>query len=97
MAMMRRQVKLAPVLAGVGRLSFPGFAQDVDYEIRGALKGLRPHGPALRGLFRTTPSDAERIFGAIRGSLRLEDGRDCRVTMLGHTAGADVAYFEITR
>jgi len=37
------------------------------------------------------------IFGAIRANLLLEDGRACRVTMLGHTAGAGVAYFEICR
>jgi len=97
MGMMRRQLKIAPVLAGVGRLTFPGFCGDVDYEISGPLNGLRPGGPALRGLFRTTPEDALVIFGAIRANLLLEDGRACRVTMLGHTAGAGVAYFEICR
>lgn len=97
MGMMRRQLKVAPVLAGVGRLTFPGFAGDVDYEISGPLNGLRPGGPSLRGLFRTSAQDAQIIFAAIRASLRLEDGRECRVTMLGHTAGADVSYFEICR
>ncbi len=95
--MMRRQLKVAPVLAGVGRLTFPGFAADVDYEISGPLNGLRPGGPALRGLFRTSVEDAQLIFGAIRANLLLEDGRACRVTMLGHTTGAGVAYFEICR
>jgi hypothetical protein len=97
MGMMRRQLKVAPVLAGVGRLTFPGYAADIDYEISGPLNGLRPGGPSLRGLFRTTPQDAELIFAAIRANLKLEDGRACRVTMLGHTAGAEVAYFEICR
>jgi hypothetical protein len=97
MGMMRRQLKVAPVLAGVGRLTFPGYADDIAYEISGPLNGLRPGGPALRGLFRTTPDQAQVIFGAIRANLLLEDGRACRVTMLGHTAGAGVAYFEICR
>lgn len=81
---------------GAGELKFSGFpAETVDYEITGQLKTLaNAHNP-LRGLVRTDPEKAEALFKAGEGTLRLDDGRNCRIKLLAYSDGSDTAYFEI--
>jgi hypothetical protein len=67
----------------------------VDYEITGALKTLASAHNPLRGLLRTTPETAEALFRAGEGTLCLDDGRNCRIKLLGYSNGSDTAYFEI--
>ncbi len=81
---------------GTGVLEFPGFKGEVEYELIGVLKGLRPGGPGLKGSVMTSLETAKEAFSAGHGHLQLEDGRSYRVTMLGHTAGSTVTYFELT-
>ncbi len=47
------------------------------------------------GLLRTAPDVAEALFRAGEAALTLDDGRGCRIRMLGYTSGSDTAYFEI--
>jgi hypothetical protein len=67
----------------------------VDYEILGDPASLR-RGPArLRGQICATPEVAEAAFRHGDGELTLETGTTYRLTMLGHSTGSDVAYFEM--
>lgn len=83
------------ISAGAGELKFAGFTGDVDYEITGPLKTLASAHSPLRGLLRTEPETAAALFRAGEGALRLDDGRNCRIKLLGYSSGSDTAYFEI--
>lgn len=83
------------IQTGEATLRYPGFSGTVDYQLVGTLKGLRVGGPSLRGSVKTTPDQAREMFGAGRGHLQLEDGKEYRVTIVGHTEGSDIAYFEL--
>jgi hypothetical protein len=76
-------------------LRFPGFTGAVDYEITGQMKTLASAHTPLRGLLRTEPETAGALFRAGEGALKLDDGRDCRIKLLGYSSGSDTAYFEI--
>lgn len=67
----------------------------MDYQITGPLKTLASAHSPLRGLLRTVPETAEALFRAGEGTLRLDDGRNCRIKLLGYSNGSDTAYFEI--
>lgn len=81
---------------GAGELKFSGYAGEVDYEITGKLKNLAASHSPLRGLLRTVPDTAAALFKAGEGMLKLDDGRNCRIRMLGYSSGSDTAYFEIS-
>ncbi len=87
--------KKLPAYPGVGELHFRGFTGSVDYEILGEASSLKLGPLRLRGSFTATPEIAADAFREGEGVLTLEDGRKYRVTMLGHTGGSDVAYFEM--
>lgn len=87
--------KQLPIFPGAGELRYRGFKGQVDYEIHGEPTSLR-YGPArLRGQITSTPEIAEDAFRAGEGELTLESGVVYRLTMLGHTPGAQVTYFEM--
>ena len=83
------------VTAGAGDLKFTGHELQVDYEITGQMRTLASAHVPLRGLLRTAPDVAEALFRAGEAALTLDDGRGCRIRMLGYTSGSDTAYFEI--
>ena len=93
MPMVRKQL---PIFPGTGELRYPGFRGEVRYEIHGELSKLR--GTArLRGSISATPEVALSAFRAGGGLLTLEGGDEVRLTMLAHSPGSDVAYFEMRR
>lgn len=83
------------VTVGSGDLKFAGYDLRVDYEITGQMRTLASAHVPLRGLLRTEPEVAEALFRAGEAALTLDDGRGCRIRMLGYTTGSDTAYFEI--
>ena len=89
------QRKPQPQVLGSGRLSYPGFSAEVAYQIRGNPGDLRHGKSPLRGQIRTSPEDARAAFRQGRVWLRLAGDRECRLTMIAHTQGSEVAYFEI--
>ena len=60
-----------------------------------ALAGLRQGGASLRGSFMTTEEIADNAFKACDGHLRLADGKEYRITMVGYTPGSATGYFEL--
>lgn len=92
MARLRKQL---PAQHGAGELRYGGFQGAVDYEILGEPSGLRLGPLRLRGSLTTTPEVAAGAFHAGEAQLKLENGGLFRITMLGHTAGSSVAYFEM--
>lgn len=92
MARVRKQL---PAQLGAGRLRCRGFTGTVKYEIIGEPATLRPGPARLRGSLSSTPEVAERAFRDGDGELTLESGDTYRITMLGHSAGSGVAYFEM--
>ena len=92
MARLRKQL---PAFLGAGELHYRGFTGQVDYEIQGDPASLRLGPLRLRGAFTATPEVAAEAFRAGEGELKLEDGGRFRVTVVGHSAGSDVAYFEM--
>jgi len=92
---MSRPRKQLPTCLGEGELRYRGFAGCVDYEIKGE-PGTLKLGPArLRGWLTATPEVAEEAFRAGEAELRLESGGAFRITLVGHSAGSNVAYFEM--
>jgi len=49
----------------------------------------------LRGSFTATPEIAAEVFRAGEAELTMEDGKAFRISMLGHTEGSNIAYFEM--
>jgi len=87
--------KKLPACPGAGELRYRGFKGQVNYEIQGEPSTLRPGTARLRGSLVASPEIAEAAFREGEGVLTLENGSQFRITMLGHSAGSDVAYFEM--
>ena len=97
----------APPPTGVGR----GFIYDMwyfaavsselkagalqRYEILGEPTSLRAGPARLRGSLVASPEIAEQAFREVEGQLTLETGHSFRVTMLGHSTGSNITYFEM--
>ena len=92
MARLRKQL---PAHAGAGQLHCRGFTGPVDYEIQGDPATLRLGPLRLRGSFTATAEVAAEAFRAGEAELKLEDGARFRITLLGHSTGSQVAYFEM--
>ena len=87
--------KKLPACPGDGELRYRGFCGQVHYEIQGEPSTLRSGPSRLRGSISSTPEVAEQAFREGDGFLTLESGAKFRITMLGHSAGSDTAYFEM--
>ena len=92
MARLRKQLPAHP---GAGELRFRGFAGPVDYEVLGDPATLRLGPLRLRGSLTATPDVAAEAFRAGEAELKLEDGATYRITLLGHSTGSEIAYFEM--
>ena len=92
MARLRKQL---PAHLGAGELRFRGFSGSVEYEILGDPSSLRLGPLRLRGSFTATPEIAAEAFHAGEAELKLQDGAAFRITLVGHSAGSETAYFEI--
>ena len=92
---MPRLRKQLPAHLGAGEIHYRGFTGPVDYEIQGDPASLRLGPLRLRGSFTATADIAAEAFRAGEAELKLEDGGAFRVTVVGHSAGSDIAYFEI--
>ena len=92
MAHVRKKV---PCIPGEGELRYRGFRGQVRYEIQGEPSTLRPGPSRLRGSLSATPEVAEEVFREGEGLLTVESGAQFRITMLGHSAGSETAYFEM--
>jgi len=92
MARIRKQL---PAYPGTGELKCRGFRGPVDYEILGEPTTLKPGPARLRGSFSASPEVALQAFRDGDGELTLESGATYRITMLGHSSGSGVAYFEM--
>ncbi len=93
---MPRLRKPLPVSLGAGELRYRGFSGQVDYEIHGEPSSLKLGPARLRGSLTATPEVAEDAFRAGEAELTLaEDGGAFRITVVGHSAGSNVAYFEM--
>jgi hypothetical protein len=92
MARLRKQL---PVHLGAGELHCRGFTGPVDYQIQGDPSSLRLGPLRLRGSLTATPEVAAEAFHAGEGELKLQDGASFRITLVGHSAGSDTAYFEM--
>jgi hypothetical protein len=92
---MTRLRKQLPAHPGAGELRFRGFSGKVDYEVLGDPATLRLGPLRLRGSLTATPEVAAEAFRAGEAELTLQDGANFRITLLGHSAGSDVAYFEM--
>ena len=92
---MPRLRKQLPAQLGAGELRYTGFQGAVEYEILGEPTTLRLGPLRLRGSFSATPQVAADAFRAGEAELTLESGVAYRLTMLGHTTGSNVAYFEM--
>ncbi len=94
---MTRPRKQLPAHLGSGELRFGGFKGEVDYEVLGEPSGLRLGPLRLRGSLTATAEIAADAFRAGEAELKLEDGQPFRITVLGHSTGSNVAYFEMRR
>jgi hypothetical protein len=92
---MPRLRKQLPAHLGAGELRYRGVHVPVDYEILGEPAALRLGPLRLRGSFTATPEVAADAFRAGEAELTMEDGKAFRLSMLGHTEGSNVAYFEM--
>jgi hypothetical protein len=92
---MTRLRKQLPTHLGAGELRYSGFVGPVAYEIVGEPSSLRLGPLRLRGSLSATPEIAANAFHAGEAVLILEGGASFRLTMLGHSAGSNVAYFEM--
>ena len=92
---MPRLRKQLPAHLGAGELRYRGFQGPVDYEILGEPAGLRLGPLRLRGSIVATPEVAADAFRAGEAELTIEGGSVFRLTMLGHSTGSSVAYFEM--
>lgn len=92
---MTRLRKQLPAHLGEGELRFRGFTGPVAYEVLGEPASLRLGPLRLRGSFTATPDVAAEAFRAGEAELTLQDGSHYRITLLGHSAGSETAYFEM--
>ncbi len=92
---MPRPRKILPAILGDGELHYRGLTELVAYAIQGEPSTLRLGPSRLRGSLSATSEVAEAVFHAGEAELRLQDGGRFRITLLGHTAGSEVAYFEM--
>lgn len=92
---MPRPRKPLPAVLGEGELRYRGFTGPVAYEIHGEPSSLRLGPARLRGSLSSTSEIADAVFHAGEAELKLQDGARFRITVLGHTAGSGVAYFEM--
>jgi hypothetical protein len=92
MARLRKQL---PAHLGAGELRYSGFLGSVEYEILGDPSSLRLGPLRLRGSLSATPDIAANAFHAGEAELTIEGGAVFRLTMLGHSAGSNIAYFEM--
>ena len=92
MARLRKQL---PARMGEGELRLRGSSCPVAYEILGDPASLRLGPLRLRGSLTATPEVAGEAFHAGEAELKLEDGASFRITLLGHSAGSGIAYFEM--
>ena len=92
---MVRLRKQLPAHLGQGELHFRGFTGPVAYEVLGEASSLRLGPLRLRGSLTATPEVAAEAFRAGEAELVLEDGAKFRITLLGHSAGSEIAYFEM--
>ena len=92
---MSRLRKQLPAQQGEGDLRFAGYEGRVEYEIRGEPASLRLGPGRLQGSFTASPEVAEEAFRAGEAQLRLDGGETFRITVVGHSAGSGVAYFEM--
>ena len=82
------------MLAGAGSLKFPGWEGEVDYRISVRAASARVVPPGERGAVELPPETARESFRAGSATLKLEDGRTCRISVIAHTEGARTAYFQ---
>jgi hypothetical protein len=92
MARLRKQL---PAHVGDGELRLRGSSSPVAYEVLGDPATLRLGPLRLRGSLTATPEVAAEAFHAGEAELKLEDGASFRITLLGHSAGSGIAYFEM--
>lgn len=92
MARLRKQLPACP---GTGELKCRSFKGQVDYEILGEPSSLKPGPARLKGSLTATPEIALQAFRDGDGELTLQGGAKYRITMLGHSSGSEVAYFEM--
>jgi hypothetical protein len=92
---MPRLRKQLPAHLGVGEIRYRGGQAPVDYEVLGEPSSLRLGPLRLRGSFTATPEIAAEAFRAGEAELTMEDGKAFRISMLGHTEGSGIAYFEM--
>jgi hypothetical protein len=90
-----RPRKQLPVFPGAGELHYRGFTGEVGYEIQGDPSTLRMGPLRLRGVLTATPEIAAEAFRAGEAELKLQDGASFRITVVGHSTGSEVAYFEM--
>lgn len=83
-----------PPTTGEAELRLRGETASVTYEIEGDADTLKLGGPALRGALCATPDIARAAFRAGDAVLSLR-GRAFRLSIIAHTAGSDVAYFDM--
>jgi hypothetical protein len=86
---------MLPLSLGAGELRYRGWSGQVDYEIRGEPSTLKLGPARLRGSLTATPEVAEEAFRAGEAELKLAEGAAFRITVVGHSAGSGVAYFEM--
>lgn len=92
---MTRLRKPLPAQLGAGELRYRGFRGPVDYEIHGVPEALKLGPARLRGSLTATPDIAADAFRAGEAELQLQGGDTFRITLLGHSAGSNIAYFEL--
>lgn len=92
---MTRLRKQLPALLGEGELRYRGFEGPVDYEIKGEPSSLRLGPGRLQGSLSATPEVAAEAFRAGEAVLTLEGGAVFRITVVGHSTGSGIAYFEM--
>ena len=79
---------------GDGELAFSGFTGPVGYEIPLKAVAKRSIPAGYRGALTLSPETARALFHASYATLRLGDGKSCRLVVLGHSEGSHTAYFQ---
>jgi hypothetical protein len=83
------------VFPGEGQIRFRGFEGTAAYEITGDPATLRLGPLRLRGWASLDPETAQEAFRAGEAELMLENGHNYRLSMIGHTTGSELVYFEM--